>query len=77
MSTDPITSIEAAVVEADALLHRQLAGPQLAVPHLVIAMAPSGAAVFRSNVDADGLEIIARRLLEAAALVRGAKPIPH
>lgn len=72
MAQDPLASIEAAVAEADALLRRQTK-----VPHVVVALGPSGAAVIQSNVGPDMLESIARGLLEIVAQQRGKKQTKH
>lgn len=77
MTTDPFSSIEAVVAEADALLRRQLSERTPKVPHVVVALGPNGAAVIRSNVGPDMLETIARGLLEVVAQSRGKTHTRH
>lgn len=72
MNKDDLASIEAAVAEADALLRRQTKAP-----HVVMAMAPDGAAVIRGNVRAEILEAMAKGLLAIVAQERGKKVTKH
>ena len=53
--TDAIRPLEKVLAEADALIRVRLKEIGLEVPHLVIAVTPSGEVILRSNISPDVL----------------------
>ncbi len=61
---DPVPLIEAALVEADSLIRERF--KDIEVDHLILAVAPDGAAVIRSNCGPKMLRHLADLLNEIA-----------
>jgi hypothetical protein len=67
MNENSVSKIEAAMTEADGILRRQLASGGLEnTGHIMLAVAPDGAAVIRSNCEPDALRAMAAFLVDIA-----------
>ena len=67
---NPVPKIEKILTDVDRTLRRRLAALGIGEPdHVIMAMAPNGAAVIRSNCGPDALREMARMLVEIAGPV--------
>jgi hypothetical protein len=53
---DPATAIEKILSDADALIRRRMKALGIEAHHVILAIAPDGTGIIRSNVGPDGLE---------------------
>lgn len=71
MNDSQITEIQSILSDVDTILRERLAAIGLNIPHILLAIAPDGAGVVRSNVGPEGLadmaELLAGVAVEAAA----------
>jgi hypothetical protein len=63
---DPAKILEDILGEADALIRQRQKDRGLQFPHLVVAVAPDGEVVLRSNVSSDGLRSFSEDLKNVA-----------
>jgi hypothetical protein len=63
---DPVIAIEKVLSDADALIRRRMKALGLEVHHVILAVAPDGAGVIRSNIGPDGLGEMSVMLKEIA-----------
>jgi hypothetical protein len=63
---DPVTAIEKIVSDADALIRRRMKALGLEVHHVILAVAPDGAGIIRSNIGPDGLGEMSAMLKQIA-----------
>jgi hypothetical protein len=63
---DPVIAIEKVLSDADALIRRRMKALGLEVHHVILAVAPDGAGIIRSNIGPDGLGEMAVMLKEIA-----------
>ncbi len=79
MTDSKITEIQDILTEVDAILRKRLAAIGLNIPHLMLAIAPDGAGVVRSNVGPPGLadlaEFLAEIVVEAASRKSDNEPL--
>ena len=66
MAKDTVRTIEKILADADQLIRRRLEESRLEIPHLVIAVAPDGQVVLRSNVSPDVLRSFGEDLKNVA-----------
>jgi hypothetical protein len=59
-------AIEKILSDADALIRRRMKALGVEAPHLILAVAPDGAGIIRSNVGPDGLGEISAMLKDIA-----------
>ena len=64
---DTAAILEEILLEADALIRQRKKDRGLEFPHLVVAVAPDGQVVLRSNVSPDGLRSFSEDLENVAA----------
>jgi hypothetical protein len=64
---DTAAILEEILLEADALIRQRQQDRGLEFPHLVVAVAPDGQVVLRSNVSPDGLRSFSEDLENVAA----------
>lgn len=64
MADETVVLVEKTLGVADEILRNSFAGKD--VPHLILALAPDGAAVIRSNCGPEMLRRLAGRLVEIA-----------
>jgi len=74
MTDSKITEIQDILTEVDAILRERLAAIGLNIPHLMLAIAPDGAGVVRSNVGPPGLADLAEFLAEIVIQAASGKP---
>lgn len=71
MTDSKISEIRGILHDVDGLLRERLATIGIKIPHIMLAIAPDGAGIVRSNVGAEGLadmaELLAAIAIEAAA----------
>ena len=67
---DPATAIEKILSDADALIRRRMKALGIEAHHVILAIAPDGAGIIRSNIGADGLGEMAALLKEIAEQAR-------
>lgn len=71
MTDSKITEIQDILTEVDEILRNRLEAIGLNIPHLLLAIAPDGAGVVRSNVGPPGLadmtELLGEIVIEAAS----------
>ena len=63
---DPVIAIEKVLSDADALIRRRMKALGLEVHHVILAVAPDGAGIIRSNIGPDGLGEMSVMLKEIA-----------
>ena len=63
---DPATAIEKILSDADALIRRRMKALGIEAHHVILAIAPDGAGIIRSNIGPDGLSQMATLLKETA-----------
>jgi hypothetical protein len=63
---DPATAIEKILSDADALIRRRLKALGIEAHHVILAMAPDGTGIIRSNIGPDGLGQMSALLKEIA-----------
>ena len=68
----PATAIEKILSDADALIRRRLKALGIEAHHVILAMAPDGTGMIRSNIGADGLGEMSALLKEIAEQAAGA-----
>ena len=74
MTDIKITEIQDILTEVDAILRKRLAAIGLKIPHIILAIAPDGAGVVRSNVGPPGLTDMAELLAEIVVEAASRKP---
>ena len=63
---DPATAIEKILSDADALIRRRMKALGIEAHHVILAIAPDGTGIIRSNVGPDGLGEMSALLKETA-----------
>jgi hypothetical protein len=63
---DPAPPIEKILSDADALIRRHLKALGIEAHHVILAMAPDGTGIIRSNIGPDGLGEMSALLKEIA-----------
>jgi hypothetical protein len=63
---DPATAIEKILSDADALIRRRMKALGIEAHHVILAIAPDGTGIIRSNVGPDGLGEMSALLKEIA-----------
>jgi hypothetical protein len=63
---DLAIAIEKILSDADALIRRRIKALGIEAPHVILAVAPDGAGIIRSNVGPDGLGEISTMLKDIA-----------
>ena len=63
---DLAIAIEKILSDADALIRRRIKALGIEAPHVILAVAPDGAGIIRSNVGPDGLGEISAMLKDIA-----------
>lgn len=74
MAHEPVPALEKILTDVDGTLRRHLSKLGLAeTDHLILALAPDGACIIRSNCAPPALREMARLLLEIAEQFEGAE----
>jgi hypothetical protein len=63
---DPATAIEKILSDADALIRRRVKALGIEAHHVILAVAPDGTGIIRSNIGPDGLGEMSALLQEIA-----------
>ena len=63
---NPATAIEKILSDADALIRRRMKALGIEAHHVILAIAPDGAGIIRSNMGPDGLGEMSALLKEIA-----------